>query len=400
MTGGLSLLAQGVDVSQLPKTCVDMPPRLRASGAGPVQAAIKLQKTPPKAASMPRDDPAAKAPKAPGDIVPRPPARIAFLRKWPADTLSIRFLPGGHFTRQLRARVIELASEWTQFANINFSFDDAPNADIVVGFKPGLGHWSYVGTDAQQATEPDDQTMNLDLSLEELTNARFNTGYNQGVVRHEFGHALGAIHEHQNPAGNPLRFRREETYRYFARFGFSRDEVDRNIFQRYEENSLLRFSTFDIKSIMLYHFPAELLASGEPTPENHVISDTDKDFIAQLYPGRYTPGTGGGGNGGGAVERELEVGGAALSGKINKNAVDTYVFTIRTEGRYEIRTQGYTQLRVNILEPANLQVTVTSPDLVNQSIIHSLAAGRHRLSVEHRYPGGVGEYAIFVRPIS
>ncbi len=119
--------------------------------------------------------------------------KAAFLRAalWePAETITIQFLGG---SEPLRARVRAAAEEWLEHANVEFSFVGSGAADIRVAFMPGEGSWSYVGTACRRipATEP---TMNFgwldDASSDEDV---------RSVVLHEFGHALGLIHEHQNP---------------------------------------------------------------------------------------------------------------------------------------------------------------------------------------------------------
>jgi len=122
-------------------------------------------------------------------------ARAAALRNkmWePAGrTLRIRFLDGDPVVQK---KVAKFAQEWTQYANLKLDFNDDPKAEIRVSFlQPGS--WSYIGTDAiDPQLAPDQPTMNLGW----LTKATRNDEVFR-VVLHEFGHALGLIHEHQNP---------------------------------------------------------------------------------------------------------------------------------------------------------------------------------------------------------
>ena len=49
----------------------------------------------------------------------------------------------------------------------------------------------------------------------------------QRVVRHEFGHALGMIHEHQNPAAQgQIPWDKPKVYAYYAQQGWNKDDVD------------------------------------------------------------------------------------------------------------------------------------------------------------------------------
>ncbi len=104
------------------------------------------------------------------------------------------------------------------------------------------------------------------------------------VVVHEFGHALGAIHEHQNPRAK-LKWNKAAVYRYFAGPPnyWTKSDIDHNIFARY--SSFTTNSTkFDPHSIMLYSFPAEFFLDGKGTKSNTDLSEQDKAFIAEQYP--------------------------------------------------------------------------------------------------------------------
>lgn len=121
--------------------------------------------------------------------------RAALLKnsRWETGTqISIRFLDGDP---ALQASVKSVALEWTQVANLNFVFLTQGPTDIRISFTPGNGSWSYIGTVCRTIEEPV-PTMNygwLTPSSEEAEVRR--------VVLHEFGHAIGLIHEHQNPEG-------------------------------------------------------------------------------------------------------------------------------------------------------------------------------------------------------
>jgi hypothetical protein len=104
------------------------------------------------------------------------------------------------------------------------------------------------------------------------------------VVVHEFGHALAAIHEHQNPRGG-LKWNVQAVYKTFSGppNNWSKEAIDFNILQKYSIDQL-NATEFDMDSIMLYSFPPELLKGGKGTPENTDLSAGDKKFIAKMYP--------------------------------------------------------------------------------------------------------------------
>lgn len=103
------------------------------------------------------------------------------------------------------------------------------------------------------------------------------------VITHEFGHALGCIHEHQSPAAG-IPWNRQAVYSYYASTNeWTSKDTDKNIFELYAADTT-QFSAFDSKSIMLYAIPAELTTNGYSVGWNRELSETDKAFIGQVYP--------------------------------------------------------------------------------------------------------------------
>jgi Matrixin len=204
---------------------------------------------------------------------------VVTLKKWPnASTLKCRFLDG---SPKQRKKVQDKAHMWEEFANVKFKFVKTSDEQIRISFQADPGSWSALGTDALvRAYFPKHQpTMNFgwlrDDSPDEET---------ERVVVHEFGHALGAIHEHQSPR-SALNWNTAEVYRYFSgppNF-WSKEDIDFNVLQRYSREQA-NASKFDRKSIMLYAFPAAMFTDGKGTEQNNRLSAADKKFIAQMYP--------------------------------------------------------------------------------------------------------------------
>ena len=161
--------------------------------------------------------------------LPPPPSFMAVLtgRRWRIGrTLRVRFLGGDP---EVRRRLQPFAHQWSDFANIKFVFGDDPDAEIRVAFADD-GSWSCIGTDAL-ARPPIQATMNYGW----LTPGTDDT--DTRVVIHEFGHALGCIHEHSSPAAG-IPWDKEAVYRYYQGppNNWSRADVDFNLFQRYSQN--------------------------------------------------------------------------------------------------------------------------------------------------------------------
>jgi hypothetical protein len=200
------------------------------------------------------------------------PAGAAILRakRWKkASTLKIRFLEG---TTAQKNKVKKFAVEWTKFANLKFAFTDGPDAQIRISFDPTDGAWSYIGTDC------------LSIAAHKAT---MNLGWvDQGVILHEFGHAIGLIHEHQNPAGGII-WNRDKVIRALSGPPNNWDlaTIEHNMFKKYS-HTLINGTKLDKKSIMMYSFPNSWTIGDFETPENNVLSPTDKKFIASAgaYP--------------------------------------------------------------------------------------------------------------------
>src|SRR5690349_1835214 len=215
---------------------------------------------------------------APGQVIG--PAEIAVFagKKWAnGRKVGVKFLDG---TKTQKAKTQKHAEVWEQFANVNFDFAAGAKAEIRISFKE-KGSWSAVGTDCLSTlgfpkTKP---TMNYGWLKDDTDDEEWRR-----VVLHEFGHALGAIHEHQSPDGG-IKWNLKEVYRVFSGppNNWTKQQIDFNIVQKYSLDQL-NSTKFDPKSIMLYSFPGNLIVGGVGTQNNTDLSAMDKQFIAKLYP--------------------------------------------------------------------------------------------------------------------
>jgi len=152
---------------------------------------------------------------------------------WPKNTLRVYFLENN----RLESQIMDWASMWSQHGDIKFEKASSIfRSDIRVGFDSNDGAWSYMGTDSTRKYK----TMNLGF-------------IDQGTVLHEFGHALGFIHEHQSPASGGFEWNEEEVIKSLSGPPNYWDEetIQHNMFDTYDEDQLT-MTEYDSTSIMHY----------------------------------------------------------------------------------------------------------------------------------------------------
>lgn len=193
---------------------------------------------------------------------------------WPEDKriLYISFISG---SEEIKNKVEAIAKEWERCCGMTFDFHSNNKADISIDFQPG-GSWSFIGiSSAEKVPSMNLGWLNADTKEEEFRH----------VVLHEFGHALGLIHEHQNPKNNPIQWNKDLVIAYYQSEPnhWSLDAIERNIFKKYQDLQI-NGSTFDSLSIMLYAFPKEFTRNGYTTHRNFNLSEQDKEVMKLLYP--------------------------------------------------------------------------------------------------------------------
>ncbi len=173
-------------------------------------------------------------------------------------------------------KVLSKARIWANHCNVTFvrTFD-IHESHIRISFEAD-GHWSYIGKDAEQKKGV--ATMNFDLRWENINSEEF-----AGVVLHEFGHALGLIHEHQSPMAG-FTWKKDYIYRELAKdYGWPEEKVNINLFDNYD-NEPKKYTLLDTNSIMAYYIPKEYTEEGIEFPKNIVLSKRDIEMIGKLYP--------------------------------------------------------------------------------------------------------------------
>jgi hypothetical protein len=193
----------------------------------------------------------------------------------PGQTIRIKFLNGDNY---LQTKVKQYASVWLQHANLKYEWVTTGDAAIKISFKwnGDQGSWSNIGTHCYNTAQ----------NLPSMNFGWFDNGTSEEefsrVIVHEFGHALGFAHEHQNPTA-PIQWDRAAVYNYYAWAGWDKEKVDSNILNKFLI-STVDYTNFDEKSIMLYSFPSFLTLNGYSSSWNTVLSGEDKASAKALYP--------------------------------------------------------------------------------------------------------------------
>jgi hypothetical protein len=305
-------------------------------------------------------------------------AVFEFRKMWiNGSTLRVRFMGGTAAQKKL---VREQALWWTEHANLTFEFIDVPDAEIRIAFDRNDGAWSYIGTDCRKIPQ-NQPTMNLGF-------------LDGGTAAHEFGHAIGLGHEHQNPDGG-IEWKEDVVIRDLGGppNNWTPEQVRHNVLEKYKADQI-RGTKFDPHSIMLYFFPGTWTKSGKGTNANEVLSTTDAGFIASAaaYPRTVIEAT-----------KLLVDSPTATSAEIGKpGEEDLFSFTVKKAGRHIIETSGQTDVIMKLFGPESQTALIAEDDDsgvgANARIIADLIPGQYFAQVRHFNRSlGKGKYKVRVR---
>lgn len=213
---------------------------------------------------------------APQDVGP---FELAALRSclWaPGRTLHVRFLDGPD---EWREQVRRAAEEWTEHANLRFDWDQSyPTPELRVTFTGDVCS-SWIGIEAEVKPK-DEPTIRLSHRIFEEP----HLGGARRYILHEFGHAIGCVHEHSTAIAN-IRWDREKVYAYYRQWcRWTRPQIDYNVFFVYDEDQTNHTGEYDPDSIMVYPIAKELTLDGRGVDWRGDLSQMDKEHIRTVYP--------------------------------------------------------------------------------------------------------------------
>ena len=207
--------------------------------------------------------------------------------------------PNGLFSRALRVKTVKWEhadvikywlerddsqvergfKEWNDVLQGGLVFVRVENrdlSDIRVGFKTGVGSWSYVGRE------------NRHIAKSEITmNFGWDISSDYDTVLHEIGHSVGFMHEHQHPE-MPVNWDKAGLDRWLKSppNNWSDDDIEFNVTDRVQGADS---SVWDMDSIMHYPFPGFVIESPEPYASQGIepkggLSAIDREETRLWYP--------------------------------------------------------------------------------------------------------------------
>jgi hypothetical protein len=216
------------------------------------------------------------------------------LNLWPSGTTLIACFYGGE--PKLRDLFVTAARLWLPETSLKVDFggsngfrecNNGVTADIRISFNQ-KGSWSYIGTDSLRP-EIIKKGASLNIQTDGLPFERLNLQRIKETVTHEFGHAIGLLHEHQSPEAHcGDEFDWPKIFDFAQKnWGWNEEEVRTN-FEPYISDPRLRETPYDRDSIMHYALADWMFKKGKLSrcyvSEPRSMSKLDRATALAAYP--------------------------------------------------------------------------------------------------------------------
>jgi len=211
--------------------------------------------------------------------------------RWlPNSIILIKFLDGEEWQKKWVEKIVKEQIEPIVQELIKLKFVNKNEyADVKITFKyDGYGA-SLIGTRCRDTSqsEPSMKLGILDVPKSRMfeyngnvykipENVELSSHFNGAVIKHEFGHVFGKMHEHQNPIDNPIEWNVSKVIRYYSEppNSWNKNDIYNNIINKLPLSQVIA-TPFDPLSIMMYTIDPDLTLNDIGFQKNDDYSESD-----------------------------------------------------------------------------------------------------------------------------
>ena len=329
--------------------------------------------------------------------VVQPRTRAALYKPWGKKVLKVSFMDGADaWNTRVKGKVREIVKEWEDYADVKFDFAATNSPDIKITLEQGVGkpyglYQSHYGPESQGKSP----------SMWLIFKPKTGDGELKATILHEFGHALGLIHEQKRPDSG-IEWIPDKVYEEYAYTQWCKAKIYEQVMKPFEL-ALKAKTPFDETSIMIYPIKAGL-AKNIVVGWMSDLSPMDKAFISKPYPFDVPilP-----------LETLAIDDPESAAGEIRRpGQVARYSIAVKKKGRYTIRAAGETPVLIALFGSdrielprkvaasegpgAAIESAVLDPE--NPGAEEHTDPGTYYLEVRHASPRtGTGKFRVAIK---